>query len=166
MPIIYYYFALIYLTFSCFQNRPCADDLHVPMVQVSDDFDQLLSWKLKNIRHRPYMLQPRMLRSVSFSLPFAVFIINYGWCYNVLWISEFVAQHQLSLSCTFQNVPTMYSNFYPCENSTLYTLTVHWVLYLAFFIHNCIQKIYTLYCQRILNCLNLDEVGDVLSNWD
>jgi len=25
------------------KNRPCADDLHVPMVQVSDDFDQLLS---------------------------------------------------------------------------------------------------------------------------
>jgi len=25
------------------KNRPCPDDLHVPMVQVSDDFDQLLS---------------------------------------------------------------------------------------------------------------------------
>jgi len=25
------------------KNRPCADDLNVPMVQVSDDFDQLLS---------------------------------------------------------------------------------------------------------------------------
>jgi len=25
------------------KNRPCADDLHVPMVQVSDDFDTLLS---------------------------------------------------------------------------------------------------------------------------
>ena len=32
-----------HLNILLFQTRPCAGDLHVPMVQVSDDFDQLLS---------------------------------------------------------------------------------------------------------------------------
>ena len=39
--------------------KPAIDDLHVPMVQVNEDFDQLVSWKASpNCQCYPLPLPP------------------------------------------------------------------------------------------------------------